>query len=245
MVTRSEIKYIQSLHAGKHRKAQRQFVAEGNHMALEALQSFAQNILKIYAVPHWIAANKDRIGALSAVEVSTTDMERITLLSTPGPVLLLLQMPDYSTEKREDHQWSLCLDGVQDPGNVGTIIRIADWFGIPQVICGEGSADAYNPKTVQASMGSIFRVKTLQTNLSDWLGGAPVIYGALLSGQSVWETATVKPGPLVIGGEGAGISPEVQRLITHALTIPRVGAAESLNAAVAAGILCSHICRTS
>jgi len=138
---------------------------------------------------------------------------------------------------------TLLLDGIQDPGNMGTIIRIADWFGIDQIIASEDSVEFYNPKVIQSTMGSFIRVNCWYKNLPEQLQHASVpIYGALLDGQSVNEIGKINEGILVIGNESKGIRDAVLPFISKAVTIPRIGYAESLNAAVATGILLSHLC---
>ena len=136
----------------------------------------------------------------------------------------------------------LALDGIQDPGNMGTILRIADWFGINQLVCSMDCVDIYNTKVVQSTMGSITRVQCWYTNLNEWLAGVEVpIYGALLNGKNVYDVEKMKEGIIVIGNESKGIRSDVFSFITHPVTIPKKGSAESLNAAVATGIILSHL----
>jgi len=218
-------------------------VAEGLHMADEALRSAKQSILKIYATASWIA-QKNELPQHEIVEVSEDDMRRLSHMVTPTPVLILMRLPVATLSHPPASDWSLWLDGVQDPGNVGTIIRIADWFGISHMVLGTGTADAFAPKTVQATMGSLFRVNIVQGEISKLLTNQyDTIYGATLSGKSIWNMHELPRGPIVIGSEGGGISPEVMPLLTQPVTIPRIGHAESLNAAVATGIICSHCCK--
>jgi TrmH family RNA methyltransferase len=173
-----------------------------------------------------------------------SDLEKISTLKTPQEVIGLVKIPiwpvlNYINLKQK---FSLVLDGLQDPGNMGTIIRTADWFGIQDIICSEDTVDVYNPKVVQATMGSLSRVNVHYTDLAEMLpqAGLP-IFGAMLNGENIYKTNFGKEGLLVMGNEGKGISPDIERLITSAVTIPRVGKAESLNVAIATAILCSEI----
>src|SRR5690606_21014107 len=185
------------------------------------------------------------------------ELRKISSLNTPQGALAVLSLPNamvpesdpaYLKElaSRLARQYTLVLDEVQDPGNLGTIIRIADWFGFNQVLCSKGSVDAYNPKTVQASMGSLSRVRVEYVDLPLFLDKywkLPV-YGALLDGISLYETDFSKQGGLVIlGNEGSGISPAVAPFIQFPVTIPRVGQAESLNVAISASLFCSELRR--
>ena len=137
----------------------------------------------------------------------------------------------------------MALDNIQDPGNMGTIIRIADWYGIDQIVCNTQSADMYNPKVIQSTMGSIARVKVFYTDLSDWLSKQKgiSIYAAMLNGDDVTSMQKIKEGIIVIGNESKGISDDVLKLVSKKITIPQKGKAESLNAAVATGIILSHL----
>ncbi|HWB24763.1 MAG TPA: RNA methyltransferase [Chitinophagaceae bacterium] len=196
-------------------------------------------IKKIYAVEAWVQQcnNFNNLSIITAGELA-----KISNLQTPNQVLAIAGQPLLPRETGLKNNLTLVLDGIQDPGNLGTIIRIADWFGIYQVIASEDSADKYNPKVVQASMGSLLRVNVWYKNLGKWLAGCPVkVFGALLNGDNVFTTTKIKEGVLVIGNESKGIRPEVLPFVQQALTIPGKGSAESLNAAVATGIILSHV----
>lgn len=181
-------------------------------------------------------------------EISVNDLEKISSLKTPQDVVAQIRIPEWPVLRHNDlkGRFSLVLDGIQDPGNMGTIIRIADWFGIVNLICSEDTVDIYNPKVVQASMGSLARVKVHYTELSEFLSQVkPPVYGALLDGDNIYETDFGNEGLLLMGNEGNGIRPEVQKLITKAVTIPRIGKAESLNVAIATALFCSESARKS
>ena len=176
------------------------------------------------------------------------DIEKISTLKTPQEVIGLVKIPlwpvlNYNNLKQK---FSLVLDGVQDPGNMGTIIRTADWFGITDIICSEDTVDVYNPKVVQATMGSLARVNIHYNQLEKVLPliGLP-LFGAVLNGENIFNKDFGTEGLLVLGNEGNGISPIIERMLTTKVTIPKVGKAESLNVAIAAAILCAEIKRNS
>lgn len=184
--------------------------------------------------------------------ISHKEMERISFLKTPSDMLALVEIPRYRLSVRElSDTLSLALDGVQDPGNMGTILRLADWFGMRDVICSETTADCFNPKVVQATMGAIARVRVHYVPLARWLGevraaGIPV-YGTFLDGEPIYDAALSPGGVIVMGSEGQGVSPEVAELVSRRLFIPPfpVGepTSESLNVATATAIVCSEFRR--
>lgn len=241
MLTKLKIKYIQSLGHKKFRDEEGVFIAEGPKLVAELLQECPDRITELYALPEWMAQKP--AGGPEPVAIQAQELERISQLATPNQVLAVVKQFDTPDEIPARGQLVLALDTIQDPGNLGTIIRIADWFGISRIVCSRDCADCYNPKVVQSTMGSISRVGILYTDLEKWLAqeGQPVIYAAALEGQAVNLTGHVKEGVLVIGNESKGISPAVFEKVTRRITIPRIGRAESLNAAVATGILLSHM----
>lgn len=181
-------------------------------------------------------------------EISMKDIEKISTLKTPQEVIGLVKIPLWPTLNYDSlkHRFSLVLDNVQDPGNMGTIIRTADWFGIADIICSEDTVDVYNPKVVQATMGSLARVNVHYTNLEQVLPQIKLpLFGAMLDGENMYNTNFGDEGLLVMGNEGNGISPAIERLINTKITIPRAGKAESLNVAIATAILCAEIKRNS
>lgn len=183
---------------------------------------------------------------INLCEISVTDLEKISSLKTPQEVIVLLKIPQWPVLKHEQlkGKFSLVLDGIQDPGNLGTIIRIADWFGIENIICSDDTVDVYNPKVVQACMGSLSRVKVHYTSLIGLLGQIKLpIFGALLDGEDIYNTNFGSDGLVVMGNEGNGMRPEIQKLVNKAVTIPRIGGAESLNVAIATALFCSEITR--
>jgi TrmH family RNA methyltransferase len=235
MLTKNEIKYIQSLYHKKQRDEDQLFIAEGPKLAKEILTS-SYFIKQVYATAAWI--NKNKSTPVPVIEVSDVELSRISNLQTPNEVVVVARqmVPEY--ELVLPGKFTLVLDGIQDPGNMGTIIRIADWFGIQQIVCSSDSVEIYNPKVVQSTMGSILRVKCWYKDLAEWTSEIDLpVYGALLDGLDVFTIGRVSEGLLVIGNESKGIREPLLSRITHRITIPNNGGAESLNAAVATGII--------
>jgi TrmH family RNA methyltransferase len=239
MLSKDEVKYIQSLYHKKQRQQEGLFIAEGPKLLSELLAS-DYAIQKIYAVDNWLANNAAITHSI--VMVTTDELQRISNLQTPNQVIAIVQQKTTITAPIFTNKISIVLDGIQDPGNLGTIIRNADWFGITQLICSHNTVDLYNPKVIQSTMGSFTRTNIWHTDLTAVLANVTVpIYGALLQGQSIYKVTKPTAGILVIGSEGNGISNAIMPLITNPITIPKIGGAESLNAAVAMGILVAHL----
>ncbi len=241
MLSKAQNKYIRSLSQQKYRKENNVFIAEGDKIAREWLAS-EEMVEMIVGTKEWLETNNALVHKHSEASVHTVDEEElamISLLQTPNQALLVVRhMPQYPEINIKD--WCIALDNVQDPGNMGTIIRIADWFGVKDIVCSPGCVDAYNPKVIQSAMGGHLRVAIHTANLQGFLKDTKLhIYAAALGGTSVYEVKKHKKGILVIGNESKGISEEVMELATEKITIPRKGGAESLNAGVSAGILCS------
>lgn len=239
MVSKNEFKYIQSLCHKKQRLVEGLFIAEGPKLMAELLNS-NYNIIKIYATKKWMLSYGKKSSKI--VQVSDDELARITSLQTPNEVLAIVQqkpndLPSFN------NKLNLIIDGIQDPGNFGTIIRIADWFGIENIFCTNDTAELYNNKVIQSTMGSFCRLNIWYGNVvKDVLINSKMpVYGALLNGTSIYEMKKIKQGFIVIGNEGKGIRPDTLEFINHAITIPKIGGAESLNAAVATGIILSHI----
>ncbi len=241
MLSKKEIKDIQSLGHKKNRDELGCFLAEGPKMVAEFIQLLPESIVKIYAVQEWIRENESKLKQLPVQEISPVELVRLSQMQTPHQVLCILKQSDHKEPVVKD-AFSIYLDAIQDPGNLGTIIRIADWFGINQVICTPGCADCYNPKVVQASMASIARVSVFYDEAAAWLKSqTEVVYAAVLNGKPLYDFKKATSGILLIGNESRGISNELLKLATEKLTIPKKGNAESLNAAVATGIILSHL----
>ena len=245
MLVKSTIKYIQSLSQKKFRDSENVFVAEGPKIINELLQSNENDLINLFALKEWIDNNFLLIKNISAekiFEIKESGLERISFLSTPNNALAIFKKPSINNIVFEN-KISLVLDNIQDPGNLGTIIRIADWFGVQQIICSNESADAYNPKTIQSTMGSISRVRVLYDDVKSFINNNSILpmYAATLNGNNLYEMKRIKEGLIIIGNESKGISEDVLSLIKNKITIPGSGNAESLNAAVATGIILSHL----
>lgn len=242
MLVKSQVKYIQSLSHKKLRDSEDVFVAEGPKLINELLSAPNVHLQQLYAVKEWI--NTQPAGTpVAATEITPSELERISLLQTPNQVLGIFKKPVFAADRPVQNKLTLMLDTIQDPGNLGTMIRCADWFGVSHIICSTDCADAFNPKVVQSSMGSIARVQVTYTSLTDYLKKESKIpsYAAVLEGTDIRRQEPLKEGIIIIGNESKGISEPVLHLCGHRITIPRIGQAESLNAAVAAGIILSHL----
>lgn len=246
MISKAQIKYIQSLRHKKYRRLHAAFVAEGDKLVMELLQSGGMQPLAIFALDTWFLNHANLLHnhpALETLAVGEQDLERASALSSPNQVIGIFRMPEPVPSSLGTTGIQLVLDDVQDPGNLGTIIRIADWFGLKDIWCSMQTADCFNSKALQSTMGSIARVQVHYADLEQLLGthdGIPV-YAATLDGISLWELPRVSSCALVIGNESRGVSEEILSLADQRISIPRIGSAESLNAAVATGILCSGL----
>lgn len=244
MLVKSQVKYIQSLSQKKLRDQEGVFVAEGPKIINELLQSGNTQWQKIFAVDEWISQNPWLKGD-KLVEVTPSELERISFLQTPNQVTAIFSRPTFPSIIPWNNTISLMLDTIQDPGNMGTIMRCADWFGIKQIVCSPDSADVFNPKVVQSSMGSISRVQVFYEDLAAFLQEHPAVpvYAAALDGISLYSLPAIESGIVLVGNESKGINEELLQLSRYRITIPRRGGAESLNAAVATGIILSHIAK--
>ena len=246
MLVKSQVKYIQSLSQKKFRDEEGLFVAEGPKIINDLLDAGNLFLQQLFATEEWLEANAQTTGLIDSrqvIPVKDKEMERLSFLKTPHEVLAVFRKPVFNGPLKWEGRWTLLLDTIQDPGNLGTIIRSADWFGVDQVVCSEDSADWLNPKVVQATMGSIARVRVEYQDLATILENnkeVPV-YAAVLEGTPLDKMKSTKEGILIIGNESKGIHPSLLNSSINKVTIPRKGGAESLNAAVATGILLSHL----
>lgn len=243
MLTKSKLKYIQSLSQKKQRDDANAFIAEGPKLVKELLESAPQAIQEIFALKEWVEENQKFLTKNLVAEISEKELERISLLSTPNKVVAIVKKFDTGKTIIAIDRIILALDTIQDPGNFGTIIRTADWFGVEQIVCSPDCADMYNPKVVQATMGSIARVKVFYADLEKWLVSVKDtrVYAAVLEGQDISFMKKINEGIILIGNESKGISDEILRLANNKITIPKKGKAESLNAAVATGIILGQL----
>jgi len=252
MLTKNTIKLIRSLELKKFRTRENSFVAEGPKVVGDLLAVMRPKML--FATSQWISENNTN--GIDVEMVSEDELSRISFLQHPQQVLAVFPMPsydesiDYTKELKE--KLTLALDSVQDPGNLGTIIRIADWFGIETILCSHETADAYNPKVIQATMGSIARVRIIYTDLTKTLeaiASEMPIYGTFLDGENIHSRQLPQEAVIVMGNEGKGISQEVARLVTDRVLIPNYPAgrptADSLNVAIATAITCAEFRRNS
>lgn len=244
MLSKAKIKYLQALQQKKYRAKEQAFLVEGEKIVEEVLQQDLFKVHSIYATEDWINKNKSLLAPYSTIlnHIKQQELKKISCLKTPNSVVAVLELSKYTPLVHKiQTSLNLVLENIQDPGNMGTIIRIADWFGIPHIFCSKGCVDVYNPKVIQASMGGFLRVQVHYTNLEELLQehAQLPIYGAVLGGDNVFKTKLQQPSFLLIGNEGKGLSTTLQQHLSHKITIPKLGGAESLNAGVATGILCA------
>lgn len=245
MLSKSQIGFIKSLHQKKFRKENGIFIIEGLKSIIEFIPS-AYQIHSIYYLAEYKSLLPNLPSNIKLFEVNNVELEKISTLQAPQGILALVHIPKSMEVSQTvlQNTFSLLLDGIQDPGNLGTIIRTADWFGFKNVICSLNTVEAYNPKTIQATMGSLCRVNIFYQDIPELLNRITIpIFGALLEGKSSYQMDWGNEGIVILGNEGQGISAEVIKFIQFPVTIPRVGHAESLNVAISAGILCSDIAR--
>jgi TrmH family RNA methyltransferase len=242
MLVKSQVKYIQSLGHKKFRDADGVFVAEGPKIVQELLQAKNISLVQCFATESWLlmqaVLRSGREGLF--FQLNEKELERISFHSSPNQVLAVFKKPVF-TEEQKPGELTLLLDTIQDPGNLGTIIRTADWFGITRIICSMDTADIYNPKVVQSAMGSLVRVELIYTDLEEYIRANPAtpVYAGSLDGEDFRAKIQSTGAMLLMGNESKGIRPELTSLISKQIRIPRKGGAESLNVAVATGILLS------
>lgn len=251
MLSKNKMKWLRSLEMKKHRTAEQVFVAEGPKVVGDLL---AAGFDCVFAAMTETCGLQGRL-TCEVCMVSQEELQRISFVETPQQVLAVFRQPQYATDvKVAQTELCLALDDVQNPGNLGTIIRLADWFGIEHVFCSRGCADVYNPKTVQATMGALAHVKVHYVDLPQMLGdlchgndGNVPVYGTFLDGDSIYATALQQRGVIVMGNEGRGVSADVERYVTERLLVPNFPAermsTESLNVAIATAVVCAEFRR--
>ena len=242
MITKAEIQSIKALADKRGRVEQGAFIAEGEKLVAE-LRASDLVVRKVYATKPLFS---------DAEVIAERDMERISQLKSSNSTLAVVEIPHYDLSKADPKRnLVLALDRVQNPGNLGTIIRLADWFGITDIVCSADSADCFNPKVIQATMGAIIRVRVHYASLPQWLeqqkDKGVSVYGTFLDGENIYKTEKGSCGVIVMGNDGQGISPECEKSVTHRLYIPPYPAdcagSESLNVAIATAITCSEFRR--
>ncbi|HET9486961.1 MAG TPA: RNA methyltransferase [Chryseosolibacter sp.] len=242
MLSKATIKFIKSLQVKKYRKQEQCFVVEGSKSVLELLASDFE-IVTVLGTPEFLSGLKGSVKG-EVIEVTEKVLESLGEFRTNGSALAVARLKSNIPVRPTSSEFALVLDEIHDPGNLGTIIRTADWYGIQKIIASEETADFYNPKVISATMGSFTRVQVFYTELAGYLSGADVpVYGAFLEGQDVHKVSFARGGMILIGSESHGISPALMPLVTEKITIPRYGKAESLNAAIATAIICDNIRR--
>lgn len=247
-ISKNRLKYLRSLQQKKYRREHGVYLLEGDKIAREIIRERAGDIVQIYATESWIETMQalPMFVSKKLSSVTARELKQISSLTTPNQVAVEARFPSYELKPEALLEgFSFYLDGLQDPGNAGTILRIADWFGFPRVFFAPGSVDPFHPKTVQAAMGALLRVEVYQHDLEALHQLAPelLVFGADMQGESVFDQEFPDSGLLVIGSEAHGIRPENRTLVKRFLSIPGRGGdgAESLNAGVAAGILAAFV----
>jgi TrmH family RNA methyltransferase len=244
MVSKAKIKYIKSLQVKKYRKQEQSFVVEGAKSVLELLSSDFETMW-VGGTESFLQSHTKQLARVKAeiVEVSQKELSQLGTFQTNEAAIAIAKMKA-ATQPELKNEFSLVLDDLRDPGNVGTIIRTADWYGVKNIIASEETADFYNPKTISSTMGSFCRVNVFYTDLSEFLSHNELpVFGAFMDGADVHQHSFGTHGLIVIGNESNGISESVNNYVQHRITIPRFGGAESLNAGIATGIILDNIFR--
>lgn len=247
MIAKAEIKYIQSLAHKKFRETERLFVVEGMKMVEELIAENPSSIKRLYAVDHWAKQHATSLHkSINVQVVEQFELEKMSGLKSPDGLIALVEMPSLQLSAFVPKGITVVLDHIQDPGNLGTIIRSCDWFGIENLVCSIDTADAFNPKVVQSAKGSLLRVNIFYADLKVFFTAHShhPVYAAVLDGQPIYDVDFNFSCMLLIGNESKGISPEIRSFATHHITIPRKGRADSLNAGVATSIILSSMSRS-
>lgn len=241
MISKSELKFIRSLKIKKYRQAASAFLIEGEKNVLELIQSDF-NIQRIVGTDSFFQAHPECKNHENAVGASSKEVADMSSFKSNESVIAVAEMKTFDQELFETSKFILALDGLSDPGNLGTIIRTADWFGFDQIVCSLDSVDLYNPKVISATMGSFTRIKVAYCDLPSYLKKYNgIAIGAEMNGEPLNKIPSNQPIIIVMGSESHGISPTVKKELDFSVTIPRFGGAESLNVGIATGILCHHM----
>jgi RNA methyltransferase, TrmH family len=252
-ISKNQLKHFARLNEKKHREEENMFLAEGEKIVDELIHSNWE-IVAVIAIDSWISQNEKSLKNIKSqiiFEISESDLSKLSSLKTPNKVVTVVKKAN-SILKHEQikNKLSIALDDIQDPGNLGTIIRLADWFGIETIICSENTVDAFNPKVIQATMGAFMRVNVCYVNLKSFfqtLDSETPVYGAFLEGKNVYSESLEKTGVILMGNESKGISADLAKFVTQKITIPsftlKREKTESLNVSVATAIICSEFRR--
>lgn len=241
MISKNQQKLIRALGQKKQRKLHKQFLVQGEKNVVELLNSNLTAV-HVFAVPEFIEQHSEQLSSIPVTETDEASLTKVSTLTANNSVIAIVEQPAQTVLTSKGIQ--LVLDGVSDPGNLGTIIRLADWFGIKQLILSHDCADPYNPKTISATMGSFCRINAVNADLTEYLTETNLpVYGAYLGGENVHQTKFEEDLILVMGSESHGIRPHLESLITKKITIPSFGQAESLNVAMATGIILDNVKR--
>ena len=242
MISKNQIKFVKSLQLKKHRIEHRCFIVESTKNVLEILKSDYE-IVQLFATKKWIELNKVDV-SVSVNEIVEKELGRISALKTASEVLVVVRMKDV-LEEINFNGVNLMLDDIRDPGNLGTLIRICDWFAVKNIYLSKNSVDVYNPKVVQSTMGSLHRVNIIYTdllNVLDKVGEDVVVFAAVMNGENIKNIKSTDNSLIVFGNESLGISKEILNIIDRKITINKIGNAESLNVSVSAAIILNHFC---
>ncbi|WP_373520932.1 TrmH family RNA methyltransferase [Aquiflexum sp.] len=247
MLSKNTLKFIKSLHQKKFRKQENAFFVEGGKNVTELLTSNFQ-VSHLLFTPKFAEENQAIINKFNGetFEVNQKTLESLGSFQTNDAALAVAAIRSNEYIELGSNEWGIALDDVRDPGNLGTIIRVSDWYGINKIILSLESADYYNPKVLHASMGSFTRVNIFYTDLKHYLTSSNLpVYGAFLEGENIYQQNFEESGIILMGNESKGISPDLEMLVKQKITIPRFGEAESLNVAVATAVICDNVRRRS
>ena len=245
MIPKNTVKFIKSLQIKKYRQKENAFLVEGAKNVLELMNSDF-NIRQLYLTRMFVEKFEDQLlsSGFAHTIVTENELSKVSAHKTNNAALATVDMKGNDQISFGPDEYGIVLDDIRDPGNLGTIIRVADWYGISKIICSEASADLYNPKVISATMGSFTRVKVSYQALDSYLPGLSMpILGTYLEGDNVHDFKFPETGLVLVGNESTGISQPLEKLVNHKLNIPRFGRAESLNAAIATAVICDNLRR--
>jgi TrmH family RNA methyltransferase len=248
-LSKNRLKYFRTLHQKKYRQEEQLFIVEGEKPLLELMHAQASWEVVFWGLTAYFIEKYEKIlpKQLTYELISPDELHQLSTLENQKGGIAVVQMPTQTPIVPQENAYIIALDNIQDPGNLGTILRLADWYGFPKVVCSENCVEVYNPKTILASMGSFLRVQTFYTNLPAYLleNKNFTVLGAVMQGENLHKATLPKGGILVLGNEGHGISPEVASCLNMPLTIPRFGKAESLNVAMATAVFLDRLAQAS